>query len=257
MQSRWGTHADHPAVVLAPSSAMECFDLMVGAFNISERFRMPVIVLYDEIVGHMREKVSLPSPDEIEVVNRLRPSVPPEWYIPYENTPSGVPPMGIFGDGYRYHVTGLTHDLRGFPTSRPDEVSVFISRLHRKIKQGLEHTQFADGFFTEEMDILVIAYGITARSAFKAVKDARLAGIRAGLLKLKTLWPFMERAVIATAAKAKTVVVPEMNIGQIAGEVERVVYKTHQKIRVIQVNRVDGTIITPEEILGAIQGQAR
>ncbi|MEW6408654.1 MAG: 2-oxoacid:acceptor oxidoreductase subunit alpha [Nitrospirota bacterium] len=248
MQARWGTHGDHPAVVLSPSSVKECFELAVRAFNLSERYRIPVILLSDEIIGHMREKVALPSFDEVEVFNRVRPTMPPEWYIPYEDTPAGIPPMGIFGDGYRYHVTGLTHDIRGFPTSRTDEVPAFINRLHRKIQQNLKDIQSVEEFFTEDAEILVVSYGASFRSALKAVKDARIQGIKVGLIKLITLWPFMEKFIKRHTENAKVIIVPEMNMGQMAREIERVCCNP-----VVRVNRVDGTIIKHTEIFKAIK----
>ena len=144
MQARWGTHGDHPIIVLAVSTTQDCFDITVKAFNLSEKYRTPVIILSDEVVAHTREKIFLPHPGEIEVLDRIRPNTPPEWYIPYEDNPRGVPPMGIFGDGYRYHVTGLIHDVRGFPTQRPDEIIPFMNRLFRKINQHFYDIQMVD-----------------------------------------------------------------------------------------------------------------
>jgi 2-oxoglutarate ferredoxin oxidoreductase subunit alpha len=195
MQARWGTHGDHPIIVLAPSTVRECFDLTVKAFNFSEKYRTPVTVVFDEVVGHMREKLTLPRPEEVEVIDRIRPTMPPEWYIPYEDTPQGVPPMASFGSGYRFHVTGLTHDIRGFPTLRPDEVGPFMDRIHRKVILGHPEIQMAEFFQLEDADIAVIAYGSVARSAKRAVMDARERGIKAGLLKLMTLWPFVRAAI--------------------------------------------------------------
>ena len=246
MQARWGTHGDHPIIVLAPSTVRECFDLTVRAFNLSERFRNPVILLLDEVVAHMREKVVLPGEDAVEIVNRAKPKVPPEWYIPYENTPGGVPPMADFGEGYRHHVTGLTHDVRGFPTERPDEIGPFIARLFRKISQHMAEIHSGEFFLTDDAEITVIAYGSVARSAKRAVREARENGIKAGLLKLNTLWPFMRAAVDKVLQSARVLVVPEMNMGQISREVKRV---NQGRARVIGVNKLDGTMITPEEIL--------
>jgi 2-oxoglutarate ferredoxin oxidoreductase subunit alpha len=134
-QARWGTHGDHPIIVLAPATTRDCFEVTVAAFNLSEKYRTPVIILSDEIVAHTREKFLLPPADAVEVADRVKPTMPPEWYIPYEDTPRGVPPMAPFGEGYRYHVTGLVHDVRGFPTERPDEIEPFLNRLFRKINQ--------------------------------------------------------------------------------------------------------------------------
>ena len=144
-QARWGTHGDHPIIVLAVSTTQECFELTVKAFNLSEKYRTPVIILSDEVVGHTREKLVLPPATPLEVVDRVRPDMPPEWYLPYADTASGVPPMGIFGDGYRYHVTGLIHDVRGYPTERPDEIVPFLNRLFRKITQHFHDIQMVRG----------------------------------------------------------------------------------------------------------------
>lgn len=245
MQARWGTHGDHPIIVLCASTVRECYELTIEAFNLSERFRNPVILLTDEVVAHMREKVVLS--EEVEVFDRVKPTVPPEWYIPYEDTPRGVPAMANFGEGYRYHVTGLTHDIRGFPTLRSDEIGPFMARLHRKISQHFSEIQRAEFFQTEDAELTVVAYGCVARSAKRAVREARKKGIKAGLLKLITIWPFMRVAVERVVQTSKTLLVPEMNMGQISREVKRV---NRGVAKVYTLNKVDGTIITPEEILG-------
>jgi len=250
MQARWGTHGDHPIIVLSASTVRECYDITIRAFNLSERFRNPVIVLIDEVVAHMREKVTFSDDEEIEILNRIKPTVPPEWYIPFEDTPSGVPAMANFGEGYRYHVTGLTHDIRGFPTSRPDEIGPFISRLFRKISQHLPEIEAAEAYETEDAEITIIAYGSVARSARRAVREAREKGVRVGLLKLVTLWPFARLAVEKVLQTSKVLIVPEMNMGQISREVKRV---NRGIARVFTLNKVDGTIITPEEILKRIE----
>lgn len=250
MQARWGTHGDHPIVVLSASTVRECYDMTIRAFNLSEKFRTPVILLIDEVVGHMREKMTLDGEEEIAIFNRLKPTMPPEWYIPYEDTPSGVSPMANFGEGYRYHVTGLTHDVRGFPTSRPDEIGPFISRLHRKISSNFSEIQTAEYFRTDDAEITIVAYGCVARSAKRAVIEAREKGLKVGLLKLMTLWPFMRIAVEKILQTSKTLIVPEMNMGQISREVKRV---NRGVARVVALNKVDGTIITPMEILNQIQ----
>lgn len=249
MQARWGTHGDHPIIVLAPATVRECFDITVKAFNFSEKYRTPVIILMDEVVGHMREKIVLPSPEDVVVINRIEPTVPPEWYIPYEDTATGIPPMGIFGSGYRYHVTGLTHDVRGFPTQRPDEVDLFMRRLSRKIMQHLSDIHVGKAFMIEDAQIVVIAYGSIVRSAKRSVKKARERDIRAGLFQLMTLWPFMRQAVERIATQAETLIVPEMNLGQISREVKRV---NEGKASVVTLNRVDGNLLTPDEILETI-----
>jgi len=254
MQARWGTHGDHPIIVLSPTSVRECYTLTVKAFNYSEKYRTPVILLMDEVVAHMREKVVLPAPGSLEVIDRLKPSVPPEWYLPYEDTSFGVPPMGIFGEGYRYHVTGLTHDIRGFPTLRQDEIEPFILRLFRKISIHFDDIQIVESFQTEDADLIIIAYGCTARSAHRAMVEARARGLKVGLLKLITLWPFPRRVIEPLTRAGKTLLVPEMNMGQISREVKRV---NQGMTEVLAVNRIDGMMITPKEILEKIQEERK
>jgi len=178
MQARWGTHGDHPVIVLAVSCVRDCFELTVFAFNLAEKYRVPVIILSDEVVAHTRETFVPPPPGEIEVVDRLKPAVPPEWYRPYEDTGTGVPPMAAFGDGYRHHVTGLTHDERGFPTQRSDEIDALMRRLFRKITQGFHEIQRVESYRMEDAEVAVIAYGSVARSARRAVLEARERGLQ-------------------------------------------------------------------------------
>ena len=250
MQARWGTHGDHPIIVLAPSSVYECFELTVQAFNLSERYRTPIILLVDELVAHMREGVILPAKDKLEIEDRPRPTVPPEWYIPYADTGSGVPPMPAFGDGYRYHVTGLYHDVRGYPTVRTDEVESLIRRLFIKISKDFDRLQWFDSFETEDAKITVIAYGCVARAALRAVKEAREKGLQVGLIKLKILWPFMRRTVTGILENSEKVLVPELNIGQISREVKRV---NQGRCEVVTLNKVNGTPIKPAEILHTLE----
>ena len=250
MQARWGTHGDHPIIALCPSTVRECYEVTIKAFNFSEKYRNPVIILVDEVVAHMREKITLDDTENIEIFNRVKPTVPPEWYIPYEDTPKGIPAMANFGEGYRYHVTGLTHDVRGFPTSRPDEIDPFIRRLFRKISQNYGDISIGEFYMTDDADISIIAYGCVARSAKRAVMDAREKGLKVGLLKLTTLWPFMRDAVEKVLQRSKITIVPEMNMGQISREVKRV---NRGESKVFTVNRVDGKIITPQDILARIK----
>ncbi|MDY6953250.1 MAG: 2-oxoacid:acceptor oxidoreductase subunit alpha, partial [Thermodesulfobacteriota bacterium] len=182
MQARWGTHGDHPIIVLAVSTALDCFDITVQAFNLSEKYRVPVIILSDEVVAHTRETIVLPPASEIDLVDRTTPSMPPEWYVPYEDNSRGVPHMAPFGQGYRHHVTGLVHDVRGFPTRLSHEVEGLIRRLHRKVTQGFSEIQITRSLLMDDADVAVIAYGSVARSARRAVVEAREQGTRAGLL---------------------------------------------------------------------------
>jgi 2-oxoglutarate ferredoxin oxidoreductase subunit alpha len=249
MQARWGTHGDHPIIALSPSSVRETFDLTVQAFNFAERYRTPVILLMDEVIGHMRERVVLPDPETIEQVKRPDTTVPPEWYKPYENFPSDVPPLVSLGEGYRYHITGLHHDERGYPTNRLDEIQPWLERIFRKIDRSLSDILLYDEDGIADAETLVIAYGATARSARYAVELARERGGKIGFLKLQTIWPFAEEVVEEAAERLHRVVVPEMNLGQLALEIERVVGR--HKVR--RVTRADGEMVPPAEILAAIE----
>jgi 2-oxoglutarate/2-oxoacid ferredoxin oxidoreductase subunit alpha len=246
MQARWGTHGDHPIIVLAASTTQDCFTTTVRAFNLSEKYRTPVILLADEVVAHTREKIYLPRPEEVEVIDRIKPNMPPDWYIPYEDNSRGVPPMSVFGDGYRYHVTGLIHDVRGFPTERQDEITAFLSRIFRKITQHLVDIQQIEEEMTEDAEVLVIAYGCVSRSARRAVREARERGVKAGLIQLITLWPFPRQAVEPVLRRARVALVPELNMGQMSREIKRI---SLGATRIETLNRIDGNLITPGEIL--------
>ena len=200
----------------------------------------------DEVVGHMREKVVLPALESVKVVDRPKPDVPPEWYFPYAETLSDVPPMASFGEGFRYHITGLFHDRAGFPTQRLDEINPWITRVFRKIDRNLGDIILTEGEGLDDARTLVIAYGCLARSARQAIRMCRRHTV--GLLILKTIWPFPEEAVVEAAHGARRVIVPEMNLGQLALEVERLVGRN----KVVRVNRADGEMITPDQILRAI-----
>ncbi len=250
MQARWGTHGDHPIIVLAPASVREVYDLTIRAFNLSERYRTPVILLYDEVIGHMREKVVLPDPSHVEIVERKKPTCPPEAYLPYGETEDDVPPLATFGEGYRYHVTGLAHDERGFPTSDPEVVEAVQRRIHRKLERGREEILAFEGFLLEDARVIILAYGVTARSARAAVRMARGEGVRAGLFRPLTLWPFPDLEIEKLAREVEAIIVAEMNLGQLIFEVERAV---HGKTRVLACQKVSGEPIHPEEILAVLR----
>ena len=256
MQARWGTHGDHPAVALAPASVREVYDETIRAFNIAERFRIPVTLLVDEIIAHMRERVVLPDPSEVTLWERPRPTVPPEQYLPYEETPSGVPPMADFGEGYRHHVTGLYHDARGLPRDSPDLVDALQRRLMRKIELGLPDIQKYEevSLALKEARLGIVAYGASARSAKAAIRMARAKGIPVGMLRPVTLWPFPEGPVADLAKRMRHILVVEMNLGQLVLEVERV---AHGMCPVHRVNLVTGEPIPPEQILEKIEEVAR
>jgi 2-oxoglutarate ferredoxin oxidoreductase subunit alpha len=245
MQARWGTHGDHPSIVLAVSTVADCFDITLYAFNLSEKYRLPIIILADELVAHARESFLLPPQTTIEIVDRVTPSVPPEWYIPYEDNSRGVPPMAPMGTGYRHHVTGLVHDPRGFPTDIAKEIDAFQKRQFRKITNGFHEIQMTRSFMIDDAEVGVIAYGSVARAAKRAVLKARDHGVKAGLLQLITLFPFPKNKVDSLLRQCSGVLVPEMNIGQISREVKRV---NQTGCQVKKYNRLDGQMITPAEI---------
>ncbi len=243
--ARWGTHGDHPIIVLAVSSVSDCFSITVKAFNLSEKYRTPVIILSDEVVAHTRESVVLPAEDSIRVFDRVKPEVPPEWYKPYADNNRGVPDMAAFGDGYRHHVTGLVHDEQGFPTQKATEVNAFLRRIHSKISKGFKEIQVTKNYMMDDAEVCVIAYGSVARSALRAVRNARNSGVKAGLIQLVTLFPFPRKAVDIYLRQCRTAIIPEMNMGQMAREISRV---NQSSCRIVKHNRIDGHLITPEEI---------
>ncbi|HPM60115.1 MAG TPA: 2-oxoacid:acceptor oxidoreductase subunit alpha [bacterium] len=251
MQARWGTHGDHAIIVLAPFSVAETFDLTVRAFNLSEQYRTPVILLLDEIIGHVNERVTIVDPGSLEIFNRIVPSDPPDQYKPYRHTESGVPPMIAYGEGYRFHVTGLAHDETGFPTNSAAEIGRMLERHHRKVEQARDHIVQVDPFMMEDAEIGIVAYGSTARSARHAVRLARETGKRVGLLRLKTLWPFADEEIRSYIGQVKSWIVPEMNLGQMAHEVE---WALAGSAPVTRLNKVNGDPISPPEIYQIIPG---
>lgn len=254
MQARWGTHGDHPIIAIAPSSVGETFMQTIRAVNLSEKFRVPVILLLDEIVGHVTEKVVMPDLASVEIFNRVKPAMAPAEYVPYAETATDVPPMAVIGEGYRYHVTGLTHDEFGFTTSDPKKIDALIRRLHRKIENHREEIIQVATEYLEDAKIAVLAYGSTARSARRAVLMAREEKIPAGLFRPITLWPFPEQEIFQLSEKVSHLIVPEMNLGQIAHEVE---HATKGKAEVLSITRVDGEPIRPQQIFEKIKELAR
>lgn len=244
MQARWGTHGDHPAIVLAPSSVGEVYDLTVKAFNLAERFRTPVIVIYDEIIGHTRESVEFP--DSVETIDRITPEAGLDEFWPKVPDSNGIPPMSAFGDGYRFHVTGLAHDHRGFPTEDTELVGSLLTRLHSKVEDHLEEVSEVETYMTDDADIVMFAYGIVGRSARQTVDRARELGIKAGLIRPLTIWPFPTEQVAAIAEQVDTIIVAEMNMGQLMGEVER---SAAGRTNVVGYLRADGEPITPSDLL--------
>lgn len=250
MQTKWGTHGDHPIIVLTPASVREIYDHTIRAFNLSEKYRTPVIIAFDEVIGHMREKIEIPDPSEYEIISRKKPTCKPEEYLPYVQSEDDIPPMANFGEGYRYHVTGLAHDERGFPTQNPAKVQALEERLLRKIERDIDSIIDYEEYKLDDAEYCIFAYGSTARSARRAIVQAREAGIKVGLFRPVVLWPFPDKAIDNLANHIKCFIVAEMNLGQIIFEVERT---SHGKSRVVGCNKADGEPITPAEIFSRLK----
>ena len=248
MAAKWGAHGDHPAISLVPQSVQEILTETVRAFNLAERFRTPVMVLYDEIVGHMREPIMLPLPGELEVIDRAKVTCKPEEYFPYDDRYE-IAPLAPFGAGYRFHVTGLNHKQDGFPTNDSNIIRANNERIMNKIENHKDEIWLNEATDLDDAEIAVVAIGSTARSARYAVREARAAGIKAGLLRPLTMWPFPDKAVKELANRVKAVIVPELNLGQMVHEVDR----CSKKALVTCIHRVDGEPITPAQILEAIK----
>jgi len=250
MQAKWGSHGDYGIIAMTPSSVQEMFDLTVEAFNLSEVYRVPTLLMGDEIVGHMWEKVIIPSPDKIKIQNRKKPTSRPEEYLPFKPDDDLVPPMACFGEGYRFHATGLTHNEHGYPKTSSSEVqSRLVRRLVDKVQKNADKIIRVEEVMLKDADIVVVAYGIVARAALSAIRKAREKGIKAGLLRLITLWPFPEKHVAKVAESARAIVVPEMNCGQMVREVERAAKETP----VAFLSKLGEDPHTPMEILEVIR----
>lgn len=251
MQARWGTHGDHGTIAYSPSSVQECYELTIDAFNMAERFRQPVLIMSDEVLGHMREKVVIPEAGSYPIVDRKRPRVPADDFVPYlADAEDDIPPMASFGDGYRWHVTGLTHNDWGFPTNEPVEIEKKHLRLVRKIDRFRDDIVKYDFEQTEDAEILVVSYGCLARSAIRAVREARAMGIKVGHFRPITLWPFPSKELIRIGSHVKKVIVPELNCGQMVSEIQ---IALGCKADVIPSNLVNGEIMRPHEILATIK----
>ncbi len=252
MQARWGAHGVYEIIALAPTSPQEFFDLTIKAFNLAERFRTPVLVMADEVVGHMTERVVIP--EEIPYYPRRKPRVPPEEYQSYCPDDDLVPPMANAGDGYRMHITGLTHDERGYPATDEDTQDRLVRRLVEKIRRNKNEIIMLEESEVEGAEVVVCSYGISARVALRAVELAKKEGIPTGTLKMLTVWPFPEERISQIAGRVKALVVPEINYGQIALEVERCACG---KAEVIPVTHMGGGLHKSEDILAAIRRGAR
>jgi 2-oxoglutarate ferredoxin oxidoreductase subunit alpha len=250
MQARWGAHGDHPVIVLSPASVPEVYRQTIQAFNFSERYRVPVIVLFDEVVGHLVETVELPHPDAVETETRRWASGNRADYRPYATDDSGIPVMARPGDGYRTHTTGLTHDETGFPTQDPAQVSRIMERLLGKIDKHRDAIEQFESLECGDAEVVIVCYGITARAAEQAIGHARRHGIKAGLFRPITLWPFPEGAFRNAVRGARCVLVPEMNAGQLVLEIERL---CPDRVSVTGLNQMNGEPILPAAIVAAVE----
>ena len=250
MQARWGAHGVYEAIALAPASPQEMFDFTVRAFNLSEQYRLPVLILADEVIGHMNERVVIPSEDKIMVVNRKKPTLPPDQALPYHPDADGIAPMANFGDGYHMHVTGLTHDERGYPVMDAATQAQMVARITGKVRKHADRIMSYDAILMDDAEAAVVAYGISARSARRAVAEARSQGIKAGLIKLNTVWPFPEKMIRELAGRVRAMVMPEINLGQMVLEVERA---AGGRCPVRLVSHAGGTIIRPGAIVAELE----
>lgn len=251
MMTRWGTHGDHPIIVLCPSSVKETYDLTVRSFNLSEKYRTPVILLMDEIIGHLREGMELPDPEELEIIDRPTVRFPEPKRLPYHMKKGQmVPAMAPFGCGQRYNITGLIHDETGFPTNSHEEAEKLMYRLMHKISDNYNDIVRSEERNTEDADTLIVCYGGTMRAATEAMERAREKGMKVGIFRPITIWPFPERELKKLSGKVKKILVAEHNYGQIVLEVERIV---KNDCKVDFIGKVNGTVITPDELVKKLE----
>jgi 2-oxoglutarate ferredoxin oxidoreductase subunit alpha len=249
MQARWGSHGDYEIIALSPNSPQECFDLVIHAFNLSERYRVPVMFMMDESVGHMTEKVVIPPVDKIDIYPRRYTTLPPGEYLPFKPGDDLVPDITKAGAGHKIHVTGLTHDERGYPVMNADCQDKLVRRLVYKIKKNIDDIAMYTEDGVKDADVVVISYGITSRISMKAIRAVREKGLKVGHLRLIVVWPLIEQYVRELASRVKALVVPEINLGQVVLEVERC---AAGRCKVVSVPHAGGTVHQPGVILKAI-----
>lgn len=251
MQARWGTHGDHPIIAISPSNVQETYSLIIRAFNLSEKYRTPVIFLMDEMVGHLREGIRIPNPSELEIINRKLPDPDNKDWLPYKADPETlVPTIPPFGMGWRYHVTGLSHGENGIAVGAGPATDKLCTRLMEKIERNKDDILQWEEIMTEDADTIIVCYGGTTRSAVKAVKDARAAGYKVGMFRPISIWPFPGEALAKLAEKVENIIVVEHNYGQLLLEIQRVV---KDACKVSFLGRVDGEIIMPGHIMEKIE----
>ena len=251
MQARWGTHGDHPIIALSPSTVQETYTLIIRAFNLSEKYRTPVVFLMDEMVGHLREGVEIPDPETLEIISRELPDPDDKDWLPYKGDPeTGIPTLPPFGAGWKYHITGLIHNEKGYPTNNSDIAQAQVERLMRKIEIGRDDIVDHEEFLIEDADTIIVAFGGTTRAARRAVKLMREQGIKAGMFRPISIWPWADKELEALAKKCRRILVVEHNYGQFELEVERAV---HGACPVDFLGVVNGTTITPGMIINKIK----
>jgi len=249
MQAKWGSHGDYQIIALTPASVQEMFDQTVQAFNLSEKYRTPVFILADETVGHMRERLVIPDEKDLKLEYRKTPTVNPEEYLPFKADDDLVPPMALFGSKYQFYATGLTHDERGYPSDKEDVQIELVTRLQNKILHNSDKIIDIERVELDDAKIGVIAYGTPSRSAKRAIKDARAEGIKAGLLRLKTVWPFPEEQVAQLASEVGHIIVAEQNLGQVYYMVKAAAAPTPVHL----MTKPAGMPQLPHEILGKLR----
>ena len=249
-QARWGPHGDYTAIAIAPSTVEDTLTETIRAFNLAERFRTPVTVLLDEVIGHSRAMVKIPEEGEYEIINRVRPTSSPEEFEAFEMTPNLISPMPAYGEGYRYNVSGLTHDKYGFPTNRADEIPIKLNKLRDKIVNYVDEITKLRVEYMDDADIAIISYGSVSRTALQATSIARQAGFKVGCIQLCTIWPFPEKEIKALCENCSKIIVGELNMGQIVEEVRKVI-PDDKEIHTLQ--RYDSEILTPMQMLEKLE----
>ncbi len=250
MQARWGSHGDYEIIALSPNSPQECFDFTIDCFNLSEKYRVPVLLMMDECVGHMTERVVIPKAEDIEIVERRWYKGPKDKYLPFKADPDLVPPMIKAGDGYRFHITGLTHDERGYPVMNWQCQEQLVRRLVDKIRKNADHIVRYEEENIEDADVVIVTYGISSRVAYKAIEECRKFGIKVGFLRLIVVWPFPEKKIFELAQRVKALITVEINYGQVYYEVERC---AKGKCRTLLVPHGGGWVHNPVDIVEAIK----
>lgn len=250
MQARWGSHGDYEIIALAPSSPQDAFYQTIRAFNLSETYRLPVLIMSDEIIGHISERVIIPEAKTIKTVSRPRPKGRKDRFKPFQPGPNGVAPMAIAGEGYNIHVTGLTHDEKGYPVMTVEAQEEMMTRLMGKVSRNLHDIIRTESYRMDDAEIAVISYGVSTRTCLAAVDEAREMGIKAGLLRLITVWPFPEEQIRKLAERVKGFVTVEINLGQIHYEVERC---AAGKAPAFLVGHPGGTIIPPDRVIETLK----